>query len=294
VQKLIMSDKRKILVQLDSDVQPSLFDRVVAIDAGADELLSYGQVKKEQVKDLVHGCIFTRGPKDLSRTAIYIGGSDVVVAEELLAEAKKYLLPQFGLSVSLMLDANGANTTSAAAVRSASRHVELNQSEAVVIGAGPVGQRVALLLTGQGSTVYLADRLPATTIEACRRIKERSPEAKITPVIIREANDVAFALENASLIIAAGPAGKQVLSSSAWQQAPKLKAVIDLNAVPPAGIEGIEVMDAGKFKGNVACYGALGVGNLKMKIHKAAIASLFTSNQLVLDSQAIYDLSASV
>ncbi len=59
VQKLIMSDKRKILVQLDADVQPSLFDRIVALDAGADELLSYGQVKKEQVKDLVHGCIFT-------------------------------------------------------------------------------------------------------------------------------------------------------------------------------------------------------------------------------------------
>ena len=287
-----MSDKRKILVQLDADTQPSLFDRIVALDAGVDELLSYGQVKKEQVKDLVHGCIFTRGPKDLSRTAIYIGGSDVKQAEELLAEAQKHLLPQFGLSVALMLDANGANTTAAAAVRSAYRHVELNQSQAIVIGAGPVGQRVALLLTGQGCNVNLADRLPATAIEACRRIKERSPEAKINPVIIRENNDLAFALETASLIIAAGPAGKQVLS--AWQMATHLKVLIDLNAVPPVGIEGVEVMDAGQLKGNIACYGALGVGNLKMKIHKAAIASLFTNNQLVLDSQAIYDLSGTV
>jgi len=222
------------------------------------------------------------------------GGSDVAHAEELLDEAQKHLLPQFGLSVSLMLDANGANTTAAAAVRCASRHVALDQSEAIVVGAGPVGQRVALLLIGQGSTVYLADRLPATTIEACRRIKERSLEAKITPVIIREQNDIAFALETASLIIAAGPTGKQVLSSSAWQLAPQLKVLIDLNAVPPSGIEGVEVMDAGKMKGNITCYGALGVGNLKMKIHKAAIATLFTGNQLVLDSQAIYDLSASV
>lgn len=289
-----MSDKRKILVQLDADTQSSLFDRIVALDAGVDELLSYGQVKKEQVKELVHGCIFTRGPKDLSRTAIYVGGSDVKQAEELLAEAQKHLLPQFGLSVSLMLDANGANTTAAAAVRSASRHVELNQSQAIVIGAGPVGQRVALLLTGQGCHVNLADRLPATAIEACRRIKERSPEAKINPVIIRESNDLAFALETASVIIAAGPAGKQVLSTSAWQMATHLKVLIDLNAVPPAGIEGVEVMDAGQLKGNITCYGALGVGNLKMKIHKAAIASLFTNNQLVLDSQAIYDLSGAV
>ena len=33
-------------------------------DAGADEVLSYGNVQPEQVRDLVHGAIFTRGPKD--------------------------------------------------------------------------------------------------------------------------------------------------------------------------------------------------------------------------------------
>src|SRR4029078_3851732 len=109
----IMS-KRKILFQLDSDPQPSVFDRVVAIDAGADEVFSYGHVKREQGKDLVHGCIFTRGPKDLAHTAVFIGGSDVARAEELLGEAKRHLLPQFGLSVSLMMDANGSNTTAAA------------------------------------------------------------------------------------------------------------------------------------------------------------------------------------
>ena len=58
-------DKRKILIQFDGDAQPSVFDRVVAIDAGADELFSYGGVRVEQVRDLIHGAIFTRGPKDL-------------------------------------------------------------------------------------------------------------------------------------------------------------------------------------------------------------------------------------
>src|SRR5215467_4815024 len=99
-------DKRKILIQIDADAQPSVFDRVVAIDAGADEVFSYGGVKLEQVRDLVHGAIFTRGPKDLKSTAIFIGGSDVAAGEKLLAEARRHLLPQYGLRVSILLDAN--------------------------------------------------------------------------------------------------------------------------------------------------------------------------------------------
>src|SRR5262245_11693615 len=104
-------EKHKILIQIDSDPQPSVFDRVVAIDAGADEVFSYGGVRPEQVRDLVHGAIFTRGPKDLKRTALFIGGSDVAAGEKLLAEAVRHVLPQFGLRVSMLLDSNGANTT---------------------------------------------------------------------------------------------------------------------------------------------------------------------------------------
>src|SRR5881227_1998009 len=122
-----MADKRTILIQFDGDPLPSVFDRVVAIDAGADEVFSYGGVKIEQVRDLVHGAIFTRGPKDVARTAFFIGGSDVATGETLLAEAVKHMLPAFGLRVSVLLDANGANTTAAAAVRAASRHVALKE-----------------------------------------------------------------------------------------------------------------------------------------------------------------------
>ena len=74
-------EKRKILIQLDSDPQPSVFDRVVAIDAGADEVFSYGSVKPEQVRGLVHGAIFTRGAKDLKNTSFFIGGSNVAAGE---------------------------------------------------------------------------------------------------------------------------------------------------------------------------------------------------------------------
>src|SRR5689334_6152000 len=106
-----MSDKRKILIQLDSDPHPSVFDRVVAIDAGADEVFAYGGVTPENVREMVHGAIFTRGPKDLKRTALFVGGSDVAVGERLLDEARRHMIPQFGLRVSILLDANGANTT---------------------------------------------------------------------------------------------------------------------------------------------------------------------------------------
>jgi hypothetical protein len=152
-------EKRNILIQIDSDPQPSVFDRVVAVDAGADEVFSYSNVQPEQVRDLVHGAIFTRGPKDLKSTALFIGGSDVVKGERLLEEARKHLLPQFGLRVSILLDANGANTTAAAAVRAAGRHLELKGIPALVLGGtGPVGQRVARLLARQGAEVRLGSR----------------------------------------------------------------------------------------------------------------------------------------
>ena len=66
---------------------------------------------------------------------------------------------------------------------------------------------------------------------------------------------------------------------------------IDLNGVPPAGIEGIELMDRGADRDGVIGFGALGVGGTKMKIHKAAIARLFEANNLVLDIDELYDIA---
>jgi methylenetetrahydrofolate/methylenetetrahydromethanopterin dehydrogenase (NADP+) len=105
---------RKILLQLDSSRLPSVFDRVVAYDAGADEVLSYGGIIESDVRDLVHGCIFTRGPKDLKNTAVFIGGADIEAGQRLLDAARKAFFPPF--MVSLMLDSNGSNTTAVAAV----------------------------------------------------------------------------------------------------------------------------------------------------------------------------------
>ena len=60
------------------------------------------------------------------------------------------------------------------------------------------------------------------------------------------------------------------------------------------GIEGIEVTDNAVQREGTTVFGALGVGGLKMKIHKACIARLFERNDQVLDAETIAEVAAEV
>ena len=132
---------KKLLLQLDTSTHPSVFDRVVAFDAGADEVMSYGGVTVDTVRDLVHGAIFTRGPKHLHSTAIFIGGSDMAQGERLLAAVQKAF---FGpLRVSVMLDSNGSNTTAVAAVAKMKQAAGSLEGRSVVVTAGLGSSRPA-------------------------------------------------------------------------------------------------------------------------------------------------------
>jgi hypothetical protein len=288
-------DKRKILIQLDPDPQPSTFDRVVAIDAGADEVFSYGNVLADQVKSLVYGAIFTRGPKDLKSTALFIGGSEVAAGERLLDEVRKHMIPAAGLRVSVLLDPNGANTTAAAAVRVAAKHLDLRSTNALVLGGtGPVGQRVARLLAQQGTIVRLGSREQARARSACERIEARVPGVLVVPAATGTEADLKAALAGQKLVIAAGASGARLLPKAIRATNAGLKVAIDLNAVPPTGIEGVEITDKAAQHDGVVCYGAVGVGETKMKIHKAAIARLFQSNDQILDAEEVYALAATI
>jgi hypothetical protein len=288
-------DKPSILVQLDTDPQPSAFDRVVAVDSGVQQLFSYGGVKPEQAQALVHGCIFTRGAKDLHRTAIFIGGSDVAAGEALLAEVKKHLLPQWKLQVSVLLDSNGANTTAAAAVRAAAWHIDLTGVKALVLGGtGPVGQRVARLLAGNGAEVRVGSRQKQRAEQVCGALRSRFSGAQVEPWATGTAAELAQALGGRTLVLAAGAAGAVLLPKSARAACPDLRVAIDLNAVPPVGIEGVEVTDKAKDRNGVVSYGAIGVGDTKMKIHKAAIAKLFERNDQLLDAEEVYEIAKSI
>jgi hypothetical protein len=280
---------KTILIQFDTDSHPSTFDRVVAVDAGIEHLFSYGGVTPEQVEPLVHGAMFTRGPKDLARTALFIGGSNVEAGEKLLAKIRGTF---FGpVRVSVMMDSNGSNTTAAAAVLSARKHVALAGASALVLGGtGPVGQRAAQLLAAQGASVRIGSRTREKAEVACRAVSKAVTSAKVSPAATGDAGALAAACAGVTILIAAGAAGAELLSADARRSMGTLQVAIDLNAVPPAGIAGIEVMDKGVERDGVLCYGAIGVGGLKMKIHKAALQRLFDGNDQILDTAAIYEI----
>jgi hypothetical protein len=284
----IMS-KPRILVQLDTDPQPSVFDAVVAIDAGVEQLLRQGDVTGANVKDLVYGAIFTRGPDDLKNTAIFIGGSDVAAGETLFENVCRTF---FGpMRVSVMMDANGANTTAAAAVLAVLKHASARETTATVLGAtGPVGQRVARLLAREGATVRVASRSLDRAQSVCEKIAAAVPGARLSAHAAASPAETALALTGAQVVIAAGAVGVPLLPAEVRRACATLRLAIDLNAVPPVGVEGVDPRDKATTRDTAICYGALGVGGTKMKIHKAALRQLFETNDQQLDAEQILEL----
>lgn len=278
---------KKILIQLDTDALPSSFDRVVAVDAGAEDIFSYGGVTVDNVEPLVHGAIFTRSPSDLMHTAIFVGGSNVAAGEAVYERVLKALFGPF--SVSVMMDSNGSNTTAAATVLCAMRHLDLKATTALVLaGTGPVGFRVAQLLLTEGSQVKLASRSLDRSKEACDRLSKIHPEGRVTAC--STADGIASAGSGVQLVVGAGAAGIELMTKSQLNSITDLKLAIDLNAVSPAGIGGVEVMDKAKERDGILTYGAVGVGGTKMKIHHAAVRKLFESNDRRYDTTAIFEL----
>ena len=284
---------KSILIQFDTDNLPSVFDRVVAVDSGVDHLFSYGGVTPENVTGLVHGAIFTRGPADLKNSAIFVGGSDVAAGEALYRKIQKAF---FGpMRVSVMMDSNGCNTTAAAAIACAKKHLTLEGASAIVLGAtGPVGLRAAELLALENAQVTLVSRTTERAAGACRTIQDKVTNARVKPAAATDPAEFARLCQGHQIIVAAGAAGACFLEEGSLSQLSNVKLAIDLNAVPPAGLADVGVMDKAVEKSGIICYGALGVGGLKMKVHKQAVASLFTSNSACLETRALYALALQV
>ncbi|MEA2714105.1 MAG: methylenetetrahydrofolate/methylenetetrahydromethanopterin dehydrogenase [Gemmatimonadales bacterium] len=281
---------RKLLLQLDSSRLPSVFDQVVAYDAAADVVMSYGGVTEGDVRDLIHGCIFTRGPKDLHNTAVWIGGNNMTAGEQLLAMAQDALFPP--LSVSIMLDSNGSNTTAVAAVVKIEQTLGDMKGKKVLIlaGTGPVGQRAAGLLAKGGAQVTITSRKPEQGDKARQFISARF-DVHVEAVTLNDPSRLPELCQGIEVLLNSGPAGVQMVPKPAWTGVKTLKIAVDLNAVPPLGIEGIDVNDAGTKKNGVVVFGAFGVGNFKTKLHKACVVKLFERNDLVLDAETIADIA---
>jgi len=280
---------KKLLFLLDTDPYASVFDTVVGYDGGADRVTGYANVTPDNVGALVDGTIFTRGGKDKQKTAIFVGGGDMAKGEALLKAVKKKFFGPFRVSV--MLDPNGSNTTAAAGVALLAKAAKLKGKKAVVLaGTGPVGMRAAALLGQEGADVTLTSRTKQKGEDAAKAIEERFG-VKVKSIEAGDDASRAAAVKDANIVFAAGAIGLQLLPASAWQDNPNIDMVADVNAQPPLGIEGIEATDKGKERSGKLAFGALGIGGLKLKVHRGCIGQLFESSEQVLDAEEIYALA---
>ena len=282
--------KPKILLQIDHDETPSVFDSIVGIDSGIDHLLRFSGITPIEIESIVHGAIFTRGQNDLKNTALFFGGTRVDRTQELFEQAKRCF---FGpLQVSMMCDPNGSNTTAAAAVLSASKHIQWrDQTVTILAGTGPVGIRICHLLSNQKElTLQICSRSIDRAEATCASLRKAHPQAKLKPVEVAVPSDAYDVIKESEVVFAAGAAGVELASDQWAKENNKIQLLVDLNAVPPAGIHGVEVVDKGTERHGTICYGAIGVGGLKMKIHKQALQKLFESNDIILDTFEIFKI----
>ena len=289
--------KPTILLHVDCDKQASTFDSIVALDAGVQRVITRSDVEALDIQGLIHGAMFTRGPADLKNTAVFFGGSNIAESDSLFAAAQECF---FGpMRVSIMSDPNGCNTTAAAAVLAVQRHADLANKRVVILGGtGPVGQRIAQIILGLnlGGELVVCSR----SLERAQAVadgltesfpaSEGEPNTQISAAELTSRDAALAATETADVVFSAGAAGVELLDQR-WRKT-NASVLLDLNAVPPAGIAGVEPTASGTEIDGKICYGAIGIGELKMKIHKRAIQSLFESNDRVLDTQAIYRIGA--
>src|SRR5262245_34843982 len=162
------------------------------------------------------------------------------------------------MRVSVMLDANGSNTTAVAAVAKLQRAIGALAGRRAVVTAstGPVGMRAAGLLAKAGADVVVTSRRAEGAFGAADAIRQRFGAA-VRAIALPEAAFAASVLEGAELLLNAGGAGVCLVPREAWAGR-ALRAAADVNAVPPLGIEGIEVTDNGADRHGVTVFGALG------------------------------------
>jgi len=260
--------------------QMSPFDINMAVDAGYQVVVPYCGVTAGEIAGLTQDAIFSRGPKGVRATGIFIGGRDVLLAADMLESARKAMVPPF--EVSVIADPSGSYTTAAALVACVERQLqrshgtELAGKRVLILGGtGTVGRIAGVLAAGLGADVTLAShRDAATAQEAARATGERFGCA-LNGAGLAEREMRRSALAEADVVLATAAAGVQVVSADERAAAVRLLVAADVNAVPPEGIAGVGVMDDGKAlpEGRATGIGALAVGNVKYQTeHQLLVA----------------------
>jgi methylene-tetrahydromethanopterin dehydrogenase len=276
-----LAEKKHILHFVTPLKNVSPFDVNMAIDAGFDVVAPYTDVDLKEVAGLVQDAIFSRAPEDGRRTAMLLGGRDPMLALDMLEAAKQAMVPPW-FEISVLADPSGAFTTAAAMIAVVEKHLKAMGSElagrnVAVFGAtGPVGGIAGLIAAKHGAKVSLVgyDGLQRVTARA-DAFGERFGVALAPADGSSEAKNTAV-VEAAEVILAAGKAGVRILGRDQLRHAKALKVVLDVNAVPPPGIEGLDARDDGKPLDGASGVGvgALAVGNVKSRTEHELLTAM--------------------
>jgi methylene-tetrahydromethanopterin dehydrogenase len=294
-----MSEATPILHMLDPRKHVSPFDVNMAADAGYKVIVPYTQVEVSDVTPLIQDAIFSRPPNYGVRTGFFMGGKDAIMALDMIDAAKKAMVPPFECSV--FADPAGSFTTAAAMVACVERVLKLKfgrswkGAKVAVFGAtGVVGFASSIIAALEGADVQLvAHRGVDRVIKSAAVSKERFG-VDLEPVngeTIEQKRDV---IANAEVIFAAAAAGVQVVSKEHMEIAKNLVVIADVNAVPPPGVEGMELfMDGAPLAGSsVLGVGPLAIGDIKYKTESGLFKQMLESDKpLALDFRHAYAMA---
>ena len=294
-----MSEATPILHMLSPQKHMSPFDVNMAADAGWKVIVPYINVTLEEVTALTQDAIFSRPPNYGVRTGFFIGGKDAILALDMLEAVQKALVPPFGLSA--LADPAGSFTTAAAMVACAERvlRTKFNRgwkgTKVAVFGAtGVVGFASSIISALEGAEVTLvAHRGVDRVIKSAEVSKQRFGVdliAKSDETLEQKQAIIA----DTEVVFAAAAAGVRVLTSDDLAKAKNLLVAADVNAVPPPGIDGMELfMDGAPLPGsNALGVGPLAIGDIKYKTESGLFKRMIDSDKPVhYDFRAAFDLA---
>lgn len=278
-----MSEPARILIHLDHNPHPRVFDQIMSTDGGADRILAHGDVDPQDVPLLVSGALYSRPLEELHRTAALITGTNDHVIDEMVRQARRAFFGAY--RISLMSECKGGSAVAAAGVVRIRELVALSGARVVVIGGGPVGARLGGLLSAAGAEVLLSVFDEEESVER-RSFVESVFGETVETVVWKSGEAVDPLLEGARVAITAGPPGLALLPRPAWERASSVELLVDLSGAEPAGIEGLSGEEDGDpLPGSareVRGLGGLAISRYKIRVHREAVRRLFGEEPIVL------------
>jgi methylene-tetrahydromethanopterin dehydrogenase len=250
----------------------------MAYDVGYKAVIPYENVTPEDAKTIVLDALLSRGPKAVKHTVFLIGGKNAEKAEEVFEAVKDSMFPPF--KTSIIIDPAGAYTTAAAMVAKvenalvASKLGELKDKTCAILGTGSVGQIAAVLLAKMGCDVMIASLNPKRTdgkehAEGIAKLLAKDHGVQVQGIFAPTSADKIEILKKADVIICAGIRGVRIIDKEMLNEVKHMKVLVDINVVPPFGVEGIELKDdMREIAPGIFAIGALAVGDLKHKLEK--------------------------